>query len=173
MLGSLGQWQERRMLTASYGTMMTTVIILLALVASPVAMGLQYEDPENVFMANLNGSNNVPPIDTNATAVFSMSPADDGTVAFALAIWNIQNFTMAHIHAGNATTNGPIVVPLVPLPQERQTTVDGLQEVSPPQSGDLYFLYVGWIALVYILWHNYLITKQRNRVLLMFLYPNI
>ncbi len=52
------------------------------------------------FVAHLSGDNGVPPVETLA----------QGQVLFRLS----ENVTMAHIHIGNASMNGPIVVWLYP-----------------------------------------------------------
>lgn len=51
-------------------------------------------------------------------------------------VMNITNLTMAHIHAGNASTAGPVVVPLVPTPSEKSSNASGLAMLVTPQSGD-------------------------------------
>jgi hypothetical protein len=91
----------------------------------------------------LNGSNQVPPLgvkEVDSTASFSMIFLDDGMVTFWLNIENIDNFTMAHIHQGNASTNGPVVVELIPSAKYYPTSIvfeDDLPQLSPPASGNL------------------------------------
>ena len=91
----------------------------------------------------LNGSNQVPPLgvkEVDSSASFSMIVSDDDTVIFWLSIENIDNFTMAHIHQGNASTNGPVVVELVPSAKYYPTSIvfeDDLPQLSPPASGNL------------------------------------
>lgn len=63
------------------------------------------------FFATLRGSEEVPPVQTNATGdtVFTVS-ADQMTMQYRLTINNIANTTEAHIHLGRRGENGPIVV---------------------------------------------------------------
>ena len=95
---------------------------------------------------DLDGANQSPPIATiKATANFTMTvpQAEFGLVYFDLDISNINGYTMAHIHQGNETTNGPVVVKLIPLQNNWPTptmTSDGLIMMSPPLNGSFEFL---------------------------------
>lgn len=67
-----------------------------------------------VFVATLGGSSVVPkPTGSSATgsATFTVS-ADGSSIQFVLTVNNLANITAAHIHFGNLTTSGPVVVPL-------------------------------------------------------------
>jgi hypothetical protein len=67
------------------------------------------------FRAHLNGAQEVPPVETNATgqAIFQLSK--DGTeLSFKLIVANLDNLHMAHIHLAPAGTNGGVVVWLYP-----------------------------------------------------------
>ena len=59
---------------------------------------------------NLSGANEVPPVTTSATGDGTISVADDGAVSGSVTTKGIQG-TAAHIHAGAAGKNGPVVVP--------------------------------------------------------------
>jgi hypothetical protein len=59
---------------------------------------------------NLSGANEVPAVTTSATGDGTISVADDGTVTGSVTTKGIQG-TAAHIHAGAAGKNGPVVVP--------------------------------------------------------------
>jgi len=65
--------------------------------------------------------------------------AADGTFAWTLDVQNVENLTMAHIHWGNSTTNGPIVVDLVPTASEMATNSSGLMMLVDPVSGNQKF----------------------------------
>ena len=63
------------------------------------------------FVADLSGSQQVPPIETVATgqATFQLNP-DGAAVIFELTVANIENVVASHIHCGGAGENGPIGV---------------------------------------------------------------
>jgi hypothetical protein len=70
----------------------------------------------SVFSAILNPANSVPPVSTSASGsiVFTLS-ADGKSLSFDLLVTDILNPQAAHIHMGDATTNGPVIVPLFPM----------------------------------------------------------
>jgi len=59
---------------------------------------------------SLSGANEVPPVTTSATGDGTITVADDGAVSGSVTTKGIQG-TAAHIHAGAAGKNGPVVVP--------------------------------------------------------------
>ncbi|AYK08462.1 CHRD domain-containing protein [Brevibacillus laterosporus] len=63
------------------------------------------------FQAKLRGSQEVPPVLTNAsgTATFQLS-ADNSRLDFRLSLHDLRDLTQAHIHIGVRGVNGPIVV---------------------------------------------------------------
>ncbi len=68
------------------------------------------------FAAQL-GNNEVPPSNSTATGQANFTLSADGlSFHYVVQVTNITNATMSHIHAGNATTNGGIVVLLFPIP---------------------------------------------------------
>lgn len=93
---------------------------------------------------DLDGAKQVPPITNNtATANFRLERANDqGFFTFDLDITDIEGFTMAHIHQGNGSFNGPVVVDLIPSQSHWPTpidTTDTLPMFSTPVSGDFQF----------------------------------
>lgn len=72
--------------------------------------------PGTMYLAKLNGSNEVPSVDTRAQgiALFKLDNATM-TVRYKLIASNIDNVIMAHIHRGCAGANGPILVWLYPV----------------------------------------------------------
>lgn len=63
------------------------------------------------FQAILRGSEEVPPVRTNATGSARFRLSDDGQRLFyRLVVNNLRNFTQAHIHIGARGVNGDIVV---------------------------------------------------------------
>ncbi len=69
--------------------------------------------PNQGFAADLAGANEVPPVSTVGTgqAVFTLSP-DGNVLHFKVAVSNVANATLSHIHMAPAGVNGPIVVDL-------------------------------------------------------------
>ena len=69
--------------------------------------------PENEeFEAELDGAQEVPPVDTEASGEAEFEVEEDGTIEFELEPENIAGVTAAHIHLGAAGENGPIVAVL-------------------------------------------------------------
>jgi hypothetical protein len=63
-----------------------------------------------VFRARLSGSQEVPPVDTNATGVAVFRLNDDGdALSYKLIVANIEDVLFSHIHFASAGMNGPIV----------------------------------------------------------------
>ncbi len=95
---------------------------------------------------NLDGAKQSPPITgIQARANFTMilPQAEFGLVYFDLDISDISGYIMAHIHQGNSTTNGPVVVKLIPLANNWPTptmTSDGLIMMTPPLNGSFEYL---------------------------------
>lgn len=95
-----------------------SLILVLVSVALFGTVGVAAAALRN-YRAHLSGSEEVPPagvvIQTLAhgQAVFQLNK--DGTaIHYKLAVANIENVFMAHIHRGTRGTNGPIVVWLYP-----------------------------------------------------------
>ena len=85
------------------------------------------------FTASCNGSNEIPA--TNSPAKAMVGVMVGGTSAsWTLQVTGISNLTMAHIHAGNATSDGPILVKLLP-----NDGTNVINKFSPPKSGNLSF----------------------------------
>lgn len=62
------------------------------------------------FRAVLRGSEEVPPVRTISTGFVQFRLSDDGLrLHFRLTIFNLLNFTQAHIHRGARDENGPVV----------------------------------------------------------------
>lgn len=64
-----------------------------------------------LFFANLRGSEEVPPVQTDAfgLAKFKVSK-DERKIGYRLTVNNLSNFTQAHIHMGRRGVNGQVVV---------------------------------------------------------------
>ena len=101
---------------------MSTVPGFLAALAASALMGLSATAAQ-AGEVKLSGANEVPPVTTAASGSGSFSVAEDGTLSGSIKTTGIAG-TMAHIHAGAAGKNGPVVVPLA-------KTGDGVWAVPP------------------------------------------
>jgi hypothetical protein len=71
------------------------------------------------FDARLTGTSEVPPVQTIASGFADLDvEVEDGqrVVDYELSVSNISGVTQAHIHQGNSSENGPIIVPLFNAP---------------------------------------------------------
>ena len=65
------------------------------------------------YHANLEGSQQVPPVKTSASGQASFQYHENKMqISYRLNIKSIQRFFVAHIHLGRRGTNGPIIAPL-------------------------------------------------------------
>lgn len=74
---------------------------------------MMMENPD--FDARLTGASEVPPVQTNASGFADLDvEMEDGqrVVDYHLYVSNIERVTQGHIHQGNSSENGPIVVSL-------------------------------------------------------------
>lgn len=74
------------------------------------AVGVGCGDDQEVLVATLSGSNEVPAVTTSATGTATFTIMDDGTVSYTITVAGIQNVTASHIHDGAAGANGPVAV---------------------------------------------------------------
>ena len=71
-------------------------------------------DTGRTFVAQLSGSQEVPPHDTNAHGVAVFHVSKDGSqIDYRLVVGNIDNVIMAHIHLAPEGVNGPVVAVLL------------------------------------------------------------
>jgi CHRD domain len=89
------------------------ILIALAFVAfGPLSasMASARSDTGRTFVAQLSGSQEVPPHDTHAhgAAIFHVSK-DGSQIDYQLVVGDIDNVVMAHIHLGAEGVNGPVV----------------------------------------------------------------
>jgi hypothetical protein len=90
----------------------------------------QMAEDETVFVAALSGGNQMPAVETEAVGLALFVASEDG-VDYALAVANIENMLMAHIHAGGSDESGPVAVWLDPSvdarePELREGTTNGI-----------------------------------------------
>jgi hypothetical protein len=91
------------------------VIILATLIITAITYGLTdivlAQGPPKVVI-NLTGSEEVPPVQTEATGIAEFIPMGTDSLAYSINATNIESATAGHIHAGKPDENGPIVVTL-------------------------------------------------------------
>ena len=67
------------------------------------------------FTAHLTGSQEVPPVKTEATGQVTFKLSQDGkALHYELSVANLADITMAHVHLGPPGKNGPVAVWLYP-----------------------------------------------------------
>jgi hypothetical protein len=100
---------------------MTTVVIatIIVTIATIGVVGVTTTGSPNSafaqqplkFAFNLSGSEEVPPVQTEAKGVAEITPGVD-SIAYSINATSIENVTAGHIHLGARGENGPIVVTL-------------------------------------------------------------
>jgi hypothetical protein len=87
-------------------------------------------NPDAQLWARMDGTEEVPPVDTGAAGVATFEVSEDGaSVTFKVIAWYLEDITMGHIHIGQPGVNGPIVSVLVdfaPLDATSGETRNGL-----------------------------------------------
>ena len=63
---------------------------------------------DRLLTANLEGSNEVPPVKTQGNGFVVFVPENDGTLSYRIRVNKLQKVTQAHIHKGSKGKNGPI-----------------------------------------------------------------
>lgn len=103
------------------------------------------------FFAFLRGSEEVPPVVTDASgsAFFTVSE-DQMQIDYRLTVNNIQRYTEAHIHLGMRGENGPIVAflfgpvsPGITVAQETTTGTIRRADLVGPLSGEPLSVLIG------------------------------
>ncbi len=88
--------------------MLMLAAALVLLLAVPV-----YGGQNRNFVAPLDGGQENPPVDTNATGVAKFQLSKDGSsLGFKLIVANIEDVVASHIHCGVVGVNGPVGVTL-------------------------------------------------------------
>lgn len=95
------------------------------------------QGPQKIVM-NLSGSEEVPPVQTEATGVAEFIPGED-SVAYSVNATNIQGVTAGHIHLGKQGENGPVVVTLFkydsPMNEVSETGTITADKLEGPLAG--------------------------------------
>ena len=100
-------------ITIVYTTIATMVAIFAALTLSPYDLtNFVFAQGPPTIVVNLTGSEEVPPVQTEATGVAEFIPMGIDSVEYSVNATNIQGATAGHIHLGAKGENGPIVVTL-------------------------------------------------------------
>jgi CHRD domain len=90
------------------------VVVLATVMITATTYGLTelvFAQGPPKFVINLAGSEEVPPVQTEATGVFEISPASD-SIGYTMNATDIEGATAGHVHLGAKGENGPIVVTL-------------------------------------------------------------
>jgi CHRD domain-containing protein len=89
------------------------VVALAAVFASATPAQAAQRPHTTSFIAFMNGHNEVPAADSDATGVALFSLKSNRQLCWVIVTHKVDGtLTAAHIHAGAAGTNGPVVVPL-------------------------------------------------------------
>ncbi len=90
---------------------LTLLAIVVALVALAVAPAAGKPEQQRNFTAHLQGSNEIPAVDSQGQGQVMFKLDKDGdSMSFKLIAANIDGVVQAHIHCGAADVNGPVVV---------------------------------------------------------------
>ena len=112
--------------------MLMLAAALVLLLAVPV-----YGGQNRNFVAPLDGGQENPPVDTNATGVAKFQLSKDGSsLGFKLIVANIEDVVASHIHCGVVGVNGPVGVTLFSggLTSANGTLAEGT--ITAPNAGN-------------------------------------
>jgi hypothetical protein len=116
----------------------TKLCSLMAAAALAGAAACSYESsvafdelPSEEFDATLAGANEIPPVVTTASGTTLFAVLADSILAFRVNVAGIDSTTLAHIHQGDDTTAGPILVDLFIAPAIAPTGCTTAQQTSP------------------------------------------
>jgi hypothetical protein len=100
----------------SKGVMISiTVAVTLTLTTAATIYGLAnlvLAQGAPTFPYDLSGSEEVPPVQTDATGVIEITPMGADSIAYSVNATNIEGVTAGHMHLGKQGENGPIVATL-------------------------------------------------------------
>ena len=88
--------------------LVTTFAMILILLTLTNALGVS----DNRFSAPLTGMEEVPPVNTNSTGLSLFEVINNNTINYKLNVTEMDNIKVAHIHLGNFSENGDVVVTL-------------------------------------------------------------
>jgi CHRD domain len=120
---------------------MAAVLVTFMLTASNGLTNMVFAQGAAKFGFNLTGSEEVPPVQTNATGLAEISPytiAGD-SITYTVNATNINDATAGHIHFGNPGENGPIVFTMFtydpPRDEVLETGTITADKLEGPMSG--------------------------------------
>jgi hypothetical protein len=96
-------------------TSVTAAVILATLTTTATTSGLTnwvLAQGAPTFVIDLSGSEEVPPVQTDATGVAEITPMGPDSIAYSVNASNIEGVTAGHVHLGKQGENGPVVVTL-------------------------------------------------------------
>ncbi len=89
------------------------------------------EHEETQFEIRLRGSDQVPAVNTTAFGRAEVEVSENGTaLRFEVQVCDIANVTASHIHVGNSTTNGPVILFLFKAGATTFSSTDGCSELA-------------------------------------------
>ena len=89
------------------------------------------------FNVQLSGSEEVPPVDTEATGSAEFKAPHFDNIGYSVNVSNIDKVTAAHIHSGKTGENGPIVVTLFKTDSPSSEPMNGILTSGNITNADL------------------------------------
>ena len=118
--------------------MLFAVFLALGVTLTPATLLAQ----QTTYGASLTGSENVPPMSTDASGTFTATvDLATGAVSYALNVPSISGAIVAHIHAGAPGENGAAVINLFGAEGAGASSIDvsgtaGIADLIGPFAGD-------------------------------------
>lgn len=111
------QRRNRVMTTESRGVKISVILAVIVVTLTTTATtysltNLVLAQGPPTFVIDLLGSEEVPPVQTDATGVAEIRPMGADSIAYSVNATNIEGVTAGHVHLGKQGENGPIVVTL-------------------------------------------------------------
>ena len=145
--------------------MTSTAVAVLAVLATVMITASTYGLTEVVFaqvpkfVINLTGSEEVPPVQTEATGVIGISLMPD-SVGYSINATNIDGVTAGHVHLGKKGENGPVVATLFkydsPINEVSENGTITADKLEGPMAGKQLsdYLTAGAAGMLYINIHT-------------------
>ena len=108
------QRRNRVMTTESRGVRISVILAVIVVTLTTTATtysltNLVLAQGPPTFVIDLLGSEEVPPVQTDATGVAEIRPLGADSIAYSVNATNIEGVTAGHVHLGKQGENGPIV----------------------------------------------------------------
>ena len=120
-------------------TLVKTAVSAIAIAALAACAGMM--GGGNTVRVNLSGSQEVPPVSTQASGSGSFTIGDDGSVSGSVTTTGM-NAVAAHLHQGARGQNGPVAVPLTKGGDNSWSAAQGAKlnaaQMSAFKAGNLY-----------------------------------